>query len=182
MQYTFIISVCLLRFSFVDSYHGDVHNHLTSEKFNNHVSELKSDNGCSDVLMCMEIEMLTNISKIVSEDEYNLTENLILERTPGSKIEAVISEKELQTLKDPGKTDYGYVTALLMKKTLDIFRSHTMKWTPIPGLDIRIFQQNGGSMDVAFEMTNRGKNFNIYSHILFPHNSSVNLSLIKLHC
>ncbi|KAJ9592999.1 hypothetical protein L9F63_015369 [Diploptera punctata] len=158
-----------MRFSFVvsvDGYHGDVRKHVTSEgSINTRVFEFKSDieneifqnevkGGCKNI-MCMQLELLINVSKIVKENEYNLTRNLVLEKTPGSKIQAFITEKEMQRLKDPDKRGYGYVSALLMEKTLDILKSHTLKWSPIPEIAFRVFQDDGGNMDVALEMANR---------------------------
>jgi hypothetical protein len=103
--------------------------------------------------------MLVNVSDILRADTYNLTENVILERVVGGGEGNGISRTDLEKLQDSDTETFGYVTALLVQKTIDIFKTHSLKWSLLPGVDVRIFRNlnYGGKMDVALEIQDRGK-------------------------
>jgi hypothetical protein len=99
--------------------------------------------------------MLVNVSDISRSNVYSLTENVVLERVAGGDIEYVNSRVDLD-----GKTgSLGYDAAVLVQKTLDIFKTHALKWKLLPGIDIRIFRNlnYGGRMGVALVVHDRGK-------------------------
>ncbi|PSN46807.1 hypothetical protein C0J52_11180 [Blattella germanica] len=186
MEYVYMIFVCLYCLSYVsgtDSYHGNVNTHVTRVKsqknsssanveFNsarrNVKTKLKSESEdglytnnidveCENSFICMQLDLLKNVGDIMRTDVYNLTNYLVLEKYPDIVAKNDIVEKDLRRLKDPAKRDFGYLSALLMKRTLDIFKTHSMKWNALPGFDLRVFQDvnNGGKMDVALEMPSR---------------------------
>ncbi|KDR15895.1 hypothetical protein L798_09822 [Zootermopsis nevadensis] len=101
--------------------------------------------------------MLANVSDILRADTYNLTENVMLERVVGSDKGDDISRMDIEKLKYSDNESFGYVTALLMQKTIDIFKTHSLKWSLLPGMDVRIFRNlnYGGRMDVALEIQDR---------------------------
>lgn len=114
---------------------------------------------CTDLYTCVQLKMLVNVSDILRADTYNLTENVILERVVGGGEGNGISRTDLEKLQDSDTETFGYVTALLVQKTIDIFKTHSLKWSLLPGVDVRIFRNlnYGGKMDVALEIQDRGK-------------------------
>lgn len=114
---------------------------------------------CKDLYTCVQLKMLANVSDILRADTYNLTENVMLERVVGSDKGDDISRMDIEKLKYSDNESFGYVTALLVQKTIDIFKTHSLKWSLLPGMDVRIFRNlnYGGRMDVALEIQDRGK-------------------------
>jgi hypothetical protein len=114
---------------------------------------------CKDLYTCVQLKMLVNVSDILRTNVYSLTENMMLERVAGGDKGNGISRVDLEKIKYIENGSSGYVTALLVQKTLDILKSHSLKWKLLPGMDIRIFrnQNYGGRMDVALEVHDRGK-------------------------
>jgi hypothetical protein len=113
---------------------------------------------CGDYYTCVQ-SMLVNVNDILRTNVYSLAENVVLERVAGGDKGNVISRVDLKKLKDGENGSFGYVTAFLVQKTLDIFKTHSLKWKLLPGMDIRIFRNlnYGGRMDVALEVHDRGK-------------------------
>lgn len=113
---------------------------------------------CEDVHTCVQ-SMLANVNDISRTNVYSLAENIVLERVAGGDKENVMSRVELEKLKDSGNGGFGYATALLVQRTLDIFKTHSLKWKLLPGMDIRVFRNlnYGGRMDIALEVQDRGK-------------------------
>lgn len=113
---------------------------------------------CEDVYTCVQ-SMLVNVNDILRTNVYSLAENIVLERVAGGDKGNIMSRMELEKLKDGENGSFGYVTALLVQKTLDIFKTHSLKWKLLPGMDIRVFRNlnYGGRMDVALEVHDRGK-------------------------
>jgi hypothetical protein len=109
---------------------------------------------CEDLHTCVQL-LLLNVSDISRTNVYSLTENVVLERIAGGDMGYVNSRLDL----DGKNGSFGYDAALLVQKTLDIFKTHSLKWKLIPGIDIRIFRNlnYGGRMDVALEVHDRGK-------------------------
>ena len=109
---------------------------------------------CKDLLMCVQLKMLMNVSDIMKADRYDLAQNVVLEKVADGEYENGISRVDLEKLKYSDKKNFGYVTALLVQKTLDIFKTHSLKWDMLPGINIRIFRNMnyGGGMDLALEV------------------------------
>jgi hypothetical protein len=120
-------------------------------------------NQCEDAYTCVQ-SMLVNVNDILRTNVYSLAENIVLERVASGDNRNVISRVELEKLKDGVNGSLGYVTAVLVQKTLDIFKTHSLKWILLPGMDIRVFRNlnYGGRMDVALEAHDRGKT-NVFS-------------------
>ena len=116
---------------------------------------------CEDLFKCVQLKMLMNVSDILEADRYDLTQNLVLEKVADGEDGNGISRVDLEKLKYSEKKNFGYVTALLVQKTLDIFKTHSLKWDMLPGINIRIFRNlnYGGGMDVAIEVQGKGKSY-----------------------
>jgi hypothetical protein len=102
-----------------------------------------------------------NVSDILRADRYDLAQNVVFERVVGGEDGNGISmvDLDLEKIKHSDKENFGYVTALLVQKTLDIFQTHSLRWNMLPGMNIRIFRNlhYGGWMDVALEVKDKGK-------------------------
>jgi hypothetical protein len=103
--------------------------------------------------------MLVNVSDILRTDVYHLTKNVVLERDAKGHDENYITRVDFENLRNSEKRGFGYGTALLVQKAIDIFKTHSLKWNLLPGIDVRIFRNlnYGGRMDVALEIQDRGK-------------------------
>jgi len=114
---------------------------------------------CEDFFMCVQLKMLMNVSDILKADRYHLAQNVVLEKVADGEDVNGISRMDLDMLKYSDKKNFGYVTALLVQKTLDIFNTHSLKWDMLPGINIRIFRNlnYGGGMDLALEVQGKGK-------------------------
>jgi hypothetical protein len=114
---------------------------------------------CKDLYMCIQLKMLMNVSDILRADVYNLSENVMLERVAGGNEERGTLRADLEKLERSANGSSTHVTALLLQKTMDIFKTHSLKWSLLPGMDIRIFRNLNydGMMDVALEVQDRGK-------------------------
>lgn len=143
--------------------------YLTSHPGKSKATKLRSDSHyellqneiqyhCEDVHTCVQ-SMLANVNDISRTNVYSLAQNIVLERVAGGDKENVMSRAELEKLKDGANGSFGYVTALLVQRTLDIFKTHSLKWKLLPGMDIRAFRNlnYGGRMDIALEVQDRGK-------------------------
>lgn len=115
---------------------------------------------CKDLYTCVQLKMLVNVSDILKSDTYSLTDGVVLERVVSGDEENSISRVDLEKLKESDNGNFGYITALLVQKTHDIFQTHSLKWSMLPGMDVRIFRNlnYGGRMDAALEVQDRGKN------------------------
>ena len=122
---------------------------------------------CDDLFKCVQLKMLMNVSDILKADRYDLAQNLVLEKVPGSEDGSGISRVDLEKLKYSDKKNFGYVTALLVKKTLDILKTHSLKWDMLPGINIRIFRNlnYGGGMDLALEVQGKSKFYVLLSKL-----------------
>lgn len=143
--------------------------YLTSDLDKSKALKLRSDSDyellqneiqyhCEDVYTCVQ-SMLVNVNDILRTNVYSLAENIVLERVAGGDKGNTMSRVELEKLKDGENRSFGYITALLVQKTLDIFKTHSLKWKLLPGMDIRVFRNlnYGGRMDIALEVHDRGK-------------------------
>lgn len=189
MDTVYIFLMCCYCFAFVacvNDYYGyvssdsslsvkSVTNKLETEyqSSNSSTSEAKSINSdfgyetlqneihhhCKDLFMCLQLKMLMNVSDILKADRYDLAQNVVLEKVADGEDGNGISRVDLEKLKYSDKKNFGYVTALLVKKTLDIFKTHSLKWDMLPGINIRIFRNlnYGGGMDLALEVQGKGK-------------------------
>jgi hypothetical protein len=108
-----------------------------------------------------------NVSDILKADRYDLTQNLVLEKVADGEDGNGISRVDLEKLEYSEKKNFGYVTALLVQKTLDIFKTHSLKWDMLPGINIRIFRNlnYGGRMDVALEVQGKSKSYVLLSNL-----------------
>lgn len=138
---------------------------LTSDPGKSRATKLRSDSHykllqyhCEDMYTCVQ-SVLANVNDISRTNVYSLAENIVLERVAGGDKENVVPRVELEKLKYGGNGSFGYVTALLVQRTLDIFKTHSLKWKLLPGMDIRVFRNlnYGGRMDIALEVQDRGK-------------------------
>lgn len=122
---------------------------------------------CEDLFMCVQLKMLMNVSDILKADRYNLAQNVVLEKVADGEDGSGISRMDLEKLKYSDKKSFGYVTALLVQKTLDIFKTHSLKWDMLPGINIRIFRNlnYGGGMDLALEVQGKGKFYILHSNL-----------------
>jgi hypothetical protein len=91
----------------------------------------------------------------------------VLEKVADGEDGNGISREDLEKLKYSDKKNFGYVTALLVRKTLDIFKTHSLKWDTLPGINIRIFRNlnYGGGMDLALEVQGKGKFYVLLSKL-----------------
>lgn len=116
---------------------------------------------CDDLLTCVQFKMLMNVSDILRADRYDLAQNVVLERVAGGEDDNGISkvDLDLEKIKHSNDENFGYVTAVLVQKTLDILKTHSLRWKMLRGMDIRIFRNfnYGGRMDVALEVEDKGK-------------------------
>jgi len=122
---------------------------------------------CKDLFMCVQLKMLMNVSDILKADRYDLAQNVVLEKVVDGEDWKGISRVDLEKLKYSDKKNFGYVTALLVQKTLDIFKTHSLKWDMLPGINIRIFRNlnYGGGMDLALEVQGKGKFYVLLSKL-----------------
>lgn len=122
---------------------------------------------CKDLFMCVQLKMLMNLSDILKADRYDLAQNVVLEKVARGVEANGISRVDLEKLKYSEKKNFGYVTALLVQKTLDIFKTHSLKWDMLPGINIRIFRNLnfGGGMDLALEVQGKGKFYVLLSKL-----------------
>lgn len=115
---------------------------------------------CNNLFTCVQLKMLMNVSDILRADRYDLAKNVVFERVTGGEDGNGISMVDLDSEKiKHSDKNFAYVTALLVQKTLDIFKTHTLNWNILPWMNIRIFRNlnYGGRMDVALEVEDKGK-------------------------
>ncbi|XP_069690603.1 uncharacterized protein [Periplaneta americana] len=156
MRLVFIAFTCFC--SLATSYqHGYSNNSESVGK----VLENEIADSCEDFFTCVQLKMLSNVSDIIRRDSFELANSVVLQKQSGATVGGGLTWKEVQKLRDPDRGGFGYLTALLVEKTLNLLRSHSLKINLLPDVDVKLFRNPSydGKMDVALEVPNTARTF-----------------------
>ncbi|XP_046399214.1 uncharacterized protein LOC124165765 isoform X2 [Ischnura elegans] len=117
---------------------------------------LESCSGFTNIFHCFKLELLSNVSDILDSEKYWLSQNVVIEKLQAEDLDfrnelknralRMQLKKYLLSGKESNK--------MLLEGAMGIFRSHSLKWSVLPGVSVRLLRnpEFGGKMDMKLEI------------------------------